>query len=100
MLDMGLVKAERALPDIIRNYNTACGVPNSDSEGYHHTLTLFYLRKTATFLGKATADTLGNKATALLASDIADRAYPLRFYRRDTLFSVEARRNWVSGDLS
>jgi len=48
--ERGLARAETEMPDIIRSYNLACGVTNSDTEGYHQTLTLFYLRETARYL--------------------------------------------------
>jgi hypothetical protein len=32
--------AEADMPGLIRRYNLACGVANSDSGGYHHSITL------------------------------------------------------------
>ena len=36
---------------------------------------------------------------ALLTSEMAPRDWPLRFYSRERLFSLEARRGWVEPDL-
>ena len=36
--------AARDMPRLIRAYNVATGVPNSDSSGYHETITLGSLR--------------------------------------------------------
>ena len=36
--------AERDMPRLIRAYNEATGVPNTDAGGYHHTITLASLR--------------------------------------------------------
>lgn len=98
----GLSRAEAVMPDRIRRYNEATGVANTDQDGYHHTVTLFYVRALSAFLeaeGLAGADV--DDATAcriVLAAPIAERAYPLRRYTRERLFSVAARRGWVAPD--
>lgn len=97
--DMGLAEAEAIMPDTIRNYNEACGGENTDTEGYHHTITLFYLRDISHFLSAEPECDLGELATRLLASKRAARDYPLHFYSRERLFSVDARRGWVDADL-
>jgi len=99
LADRGLSQAEAIMPDLIRRYNDACGVINSDSEGYHHTLTLFYLRTLDQHITGRYSEPLGALATEVLASPIADRAYPLERYSRAHLFSTQARRHWVDGDL-
>jgi len=45
--------------------------------------------------GEAVRESFGR----LLASPVADRAWPLSFYSRERLFSVAARREWVEPDL-
>jgi hypothetical protein len=97
--ELGLEGAELTAPDIIRAYNVATGGVNSDSEGYHHTLTLFFLREVNAFIGDASG-ALHARATALLASNLANRDYPLRYYSRERLFSIEARRGWLAPDLA
>lgn len=98
LIDIGLAAAERIMPDIIKRYNVACGVTNSDTEGYHHTLTLFYLRVIARELEHTYANSLGDKATSILKSEISARDYPLHYYKKTRLFSKEARLNWVEPD--
>lgn len=39
-----LYDAERDMPAMIRRYNLACGVANTDTEGYHETITLASIR--------------------------------------------------------
>jgi hypothetical protein len=41
---------EEKMPDIIRNYNSAIGVANTDTTGYHETLTIFYIHAIRNFL--------------------------------------------------
>jgi hypothetical protein len=87
----------------IRAYNDATGTPNTDTSGYHETLTIFYIRVVVRFL-KEQREKSGNTLSPvaltnlLLHSEIADRAYPLRFYNKERLFSSEARAGWVAPD--
>ena len=97
--DQGLGDAEATMPDAIREYNLSVGTQNTDQAGYHHTITLFYLRVIARELANRRDETIGALATSVLNSPIADRAYPHRFYSKPVLFSVEARRDWLAPDL-
>lgn len=95
----GLAGAEKRAPTLIRGYNESVGGVNDDTQGYHHTITLFFLRHIDAFLAPHAADAAGARATRLLASPLAAPDYPLRFYSRERLFSVAARRGWVDADL-
>ncbi len=97
--DLGLDGAETAMPSAIREYNISVGTQNTDTAGYHHTITLFYLRVIAQAFAAPMGDDVGALATSLLNCPIADRAYPLRFYSKARLFSVKARRDWLAPDL-
>jgi hypothetical protein len=80
----------------IRSYNEAVGTANTTTSGYHETLTVFYTQAVTRFLKESGTTLLPETlATMLLASEIADRAYPLRFYSKERLFSPEARATWV-----
>lgn len=93
--------AERDMPGLIRAYNTATGVANTDSEGYHETITLASLRATRAFLASLPEGTpLFAACNALLATDLGRRDWLLAFWSRERLFSVEARRAWVEPDLA
>jgi len=95
----GLTTAQALMPDIIRNYNLACDVQNTDTDGYHETITLFYLRETGRFLQTLKTTDLGERASALLASKLATQEYILNFYSKGHLFSVAARRGWQAPDI-
>jgi hypothetical protein len=94
------VLPERDLPGIIRRYNVSVGGENTDSAGYHETLTQLYIRGVRMFLADCAAVGLAGRVNALLASEIAPRNWPLQFYSRERLFSVAARRGWVGPDLA
>lgn len=88
-----------ALPGIIWRYNEATGTPNSDQDGYHETITRFYLQVIGRWLARQPAGrTLPEIVAAFLASDLAARDLPLRFWSRDRLMSAQARRVWVEPD--
>lgn len=91
---------ETMLPGIIRAYNEAVGGVNDDSQGYHETLTQLYILGVRGFLATCPVEGLLAKVNALLASEVAPRDWPLRFYVRERLFSVAARRGWIEPDLS
>jgi hypothetical protein len=99
LLERPDVVPERDLPGIIRGYNLATGVENTDSAGYHETLTQLYVIGVRHFLESCARTGLLAKVNALLASEIAPRDWPLRFYSREALFSVAARRGWVDPDV-
>ncbi|MEX6723251.1 hypothetical protein [Parapedomonas caeni] len=91
----------RELPGIIARFNVAVGGQNTDSAGYHETLTQFYIRAIRAYLaGRAADEALLASVNALVADTLAERGFPLRFWRRETLFSVAARRGWVEPDLA
>lgn len=94
------VLPERDLPGIIRRYNVSVGGENTDSAGYHETLTQLYIRGVRMFLADCAAVGLAGRVNALLASEIAPRNWPLQFYSRERLFSVAARRGWLEPDLA
>jgi hypothetical protein len=89
------------LPGIIRRYNESVGGVNSDTEGYHETITRCFLHGVRVFLKEADLSVpLYALANELLLSPMGRRDWPLRFYSRERLFSVEARRAYVEADLA
>lgn len=94
------IEAERDLPRFIPRYNVSVGGVNSDTEGYHETITQIYIAAIRDHLSEIDPlSALTDAVNALLVSDRGRRDWPLRFYSREKLFSVEARRGFVSPDL-
>jgi hypothetical protein len=88
-----------ALRNGIRAYNTAVGTPNSDTDGYHETITAFYAWAIERFVREAAAgSTLLELARRLLASRYAEREFPFEYFSRERLLSVAARRDWLAPD--
>jgi hypothetical protein len=91
---------ERDLPDIIRRFNESVGGVNSDTEGYHETITQVYVKAVRGFLARTDpALPLAGKVNALLLAEEGRRDWPLRFYSAELLFSKEARLGWVEPDV-
>jgi hypothetical protein len=95
------VDLDTELPGIIRRYNESVGGVNSDTEGYHETITRTFLHGVRLFLGEADQKApLHELLNELLVSPMGRRDWPLRFYSRERLFSVEARRNFITPDIA
>lgn len=89
-----------AMRPLIMTYNEAVGGENTDTGGYHHTITCASIRAAQACLAKAGTDaSLEEVLAGLMASPLGKSDWLLAHWNRDTLFSVEARRGWVEPDL-
>lgn len=95
------IDLDKELPSIIRSFNESVGGVNSDTEGYHETITRAFLHGVRLFLAEADTDEpLHELVNELLLSPMGRRDWPLRFYSRERLFSVAARRDFVAPDVA
>ena len=95
------IRPERDLPGLIRRYNESVGGLNDDTQGYHDTITRVFLHGVRLFLSEADqSDPLHALVNDLLLSPMGDRDWPFRFYSRERLLSVAARRAFVAPDLA
>ncbi|WP_334161203.1 hypothetical protein [Phenylobacterium sp.] len=89
--------APAEMPGLIRAYNAATGVANTDTEGYHETITQASLRAAAAALqGRTRSEALAG----LLAGPCGRSGWLLAHWTKPRLFSVAARRAWVEPDLA
>jgi hypothetical protein len=100
ILERADISPERDLPDLIRRYNESVGGVNSDSEGYHETITQVFIRTLRRKLAESEGEGLAGRVNAILLAPEGRRDWPLRFYSRESLFSKEARLGWVEPDLA
>jgi hypothetical protein len=91
--------AIRDMPGMIRAYNEATGVANTDTSGYHETITLVSLRAAKHWLANRIDMSLHDSLNALLASEYGRSDWLLTYWSKPVLFSVEARRRWIEPDL-
>ncbi len=90
----------RRMPPMIRAYNEATGVPNTDDGGYHETITLASIAAARAFLDARPGAPLHGIVDELMASQLGRPDWLLAYWSKDRLFSVEARRGWIEPDLS
>jgi hypothetical protein len=64
---------------------------------YHETMTVFWMRTVSKFANSKNGASLLEKTNELVGK--FDKDYPLKFYSRELLFSDEARKKFVDGDL-
>lgn len=91
---------ERDLPDLIRRYNESVGGVNSDTEGYHETITQVSIRGVRRALARSESRGLRDRVNALLLAPEGRRDWPLHFYSRELLLSKKARLSWAEPDLA
>jgi len=94
--------ADEALPRLrvgIRRLNESHGGVNSDTDGYHETITAAYVQLLAGYLD-ASALSLSETVAALLQSPLAAKTVLFTFYSRDRLMSTAARAAWMEPDLA
>ena len=84
---------------MIRAYNEATGVPNTDTSGYHETITLGSLRAARAWLVSRPSVALYEALRELLASEYGRPEWLLAYWSKSVLFSVAARKAWVEPDL-
>ncbi len=95
-----LPEAQRCIKEGIKKYNIMTGGKNTDEAGYHETITEFYIRTIVQYLlSNIENNDLGMLLRQLDKQDFVQKQYPYKFYKKETLMSKRARREWVEPDL-
>lgn len=84
------------MPGLIRRYNESVGGRNTDTEGYHDTITQASLHMAARALREAPLTVV---LAELLAGPCGRADWIFAHWSKDVLFSVAARRAWVAPDI-
>lgn len=90
----------RDMPAIIRSYNLATGTANTDTSGYHHSITLASLRGAEAALAAAPDAPLHEVLATIMAGPMGRSDWLLAHWSRETLFSPAARHGWCPPDLT
>ena len=77
----------------------ATGGANTDSSGYHETITQASIRAASAFLSATASQPLFVTCNSLMRSHLGEPDWLLEYWTRERLFSVEARRVWVEPDI-
>lgn len=89
---------EESLRELIIKHNESVGTPNTDTEGYHETITVFWTRTAQLFIEQNGSTDLVLLCNSFIQQPEFDSSYPLRYYTSELLFSLKARKNFVPPD--
>ena len=84
---------------LIIAHNESVGTPNTDSEGYHETITRFWLEVCRLFVSESNASSPIEAHLLVMKSEICSSKYPMEFYTPEHLFTVKARHEWVEPNI-
>ena len=93
------LEALTAMRDGIKRYNRSVGTIDTPTNGYHETITIFYVRVIASYERELDPTRGFAVAANVLFDRFGDRNLPYRHYTKERLMSVEARARWVEPDL-
>jgi hypothetical protein len=99
-LRMPAVEALEVLRERIRRYNVATGGVNTDTDGYHETITRLYVILIDHWVAAADVSRDVDALAGDMVAALGSRELPFRHYTRERLLSVDARRAWVEPDLA
>lgn len=94
----GAAEALVRLREGIRRLNVSIGGQNTESSGYHETITAAYVTLIAAFLDTCPGLPLSECIGRMLTGPLADRDMLFTFYSRERLLSNEARARWMDPD--
>ncbi|MFC3812804.1 hypothetical protein [Lacihabitans lacunae] len=83
----------------IMAYNEAIGGLNTDTAGYHETITWFWMKYTKNYLLANIDLTLDEVCQKFLESENSLKELPLKYYSAELLASTKARKQRVEGDI-
>jgi hypothetical protein len=83
----------------IKKHNEWVGTQNTDTGGYHETITRFWLWVARQFLKTNSYPSIAEACNALVSAEFGMSGFPFEYYSKALLFSVYARHNWVEPDL-
>jgi hypothetical protein len=90
--------AKNIMRDGICWLNDTHGTPNTDHDGYHETLTVFWMKRIWNYLDEM----VDSRPLYAIANDLVEKfkdpKLPLAYYSRERLFSAAARRDYLPPD--
>ncbi|MDW3191787.1 MAG: hypothetical protein R8G66_05460 [Cytophagales bacterium] len=96
---MPLAKASFQIKEGIRQYNVSQGGENTETSGYHETISEFYIRILQYYIEQTDFAAADRHWIKLKDQPFMDKDFPFRFYSKDHLMNPEARAFWQVPDL-
>lgn len=98
--ELGEAAALEKMRLCVRRYNEAVGGQNTDTSGYHETITVMWVKLLARLLRGLQPIGRAEFAGAAVRRFETDRGLVQRYYDFDVVNSVEARRHWVEPTIA
>lgn len=96
-----LYKATDLIRENIQQFNIAKGGVNTDHQGYHETITFFYMQAIHQYLTTVDKEQdFADIVNKMLNNEVAHRKFISKFYSKKLLSSVKARKEYLQPDLS
>ena len=84
----------------IKSYNLSVGTENTDTGGYHESITVLFVHALQAFRNQIGLDLpLIELVNRFDGSPLMENDFIFWFYSKDLVFSVKARREWVEPDI-
>lgn len=83
----------------IKTYNESIGGQNTDTAGYHETITRFWMVFTKNYLLDNKELTLAGVCQKFFESEDSLKELPLKYYSAELLTSTRARKEQLKGDI-
>ena len=83
----------------IIKYNNSVGTANTETSGYHETITLFWMQALRKQLSGMSREYPLIRLLSDAVGGLSDKALPFAYYSRELLMSCEARFTYVEPDL-
>lgn len=83
----------------IQRYNRLCGIKTTKDNGYHETLTMFWVKMLIGYVLKEAENNGLAEIYPSLRERLGDVSLPFKYYSRERLLSWQARINWLEPDL-
>jgi hypothetical protein len=91
--------AMRDMPSLIRAYNEATGVANTETSGYHETITIASLRAAQRWLMDRPGTAMHVVLGEMLGTPLGRSDWLRKYWSKAALSSASARNAWVEPDL-
>jgi hypothetical protein len=100
LLTVPVGEAIRRVKSGILNFNRCRGIANTDTSGYHETLTVFWIAVLTVECAREQSDADLHETVRRIASRVLHNPDLWRhYYSRDLINDTESRRRWVEPDL-
>ena len=93
-----LLEATCLLRSGIISYNLSTGSKNTGTEGYHETLTLFWITVIDFFVRREISKSLLETCNSFLQCPLSDKTLPFYFYEKQNILSAKARAYFIPSD--